>query len=168
MKKAITCILLLNTILFCSCQVTPENEVVVNKNDGELEAIIKAEPELSRQIINEDEWVELLELENLECDICAEIILPSSSTFPVYKVEKRIFDIDTISSFIDYFTEDAIGVRETSYTKEELEEQLIQVKKGRYVEYDTGGSWETYEGQEQAIADLEEQIKNATEEILSQ
>jgi len=85
----------------------------------------------------------------------------------VYEVSKRFFDAYTAAEIIKYFTANATGVRVTSPTKEELEQELILTKKGTYVEDDNGGRWEPYEGQQQDIKNIEEKIKNALPEVFN-
>ena len=170
---------LLVMIVFYGCQSTPNEDIVVNKGDGEMEAII-AGPTASPQIIiseernssdidgtitYSEEWEETYTLPYLVCEIDADVILPTVNEFPVLKVQQCDFDSETVRKIVDYFTADATGVRDTSVTKEELEAQLVQVKRGTYVWDDNGGRWESYEGQEEDIAALEEQIANAEEVV---
>jgi hypothetical protein len=167
-------------LIFFGCQKTPEEEVVVNKGDGELEEVIagSAAPQqaivtegnsngndVSKGITYSEAWIETYEIPHLICNIKADVTVPAANEFPVYKVRQRKFDTDSVIRIVDCFTAGATGVRETSDTKEELEEQLIQAKKGTYVWDDNGGRWEAYEGQEEAIAELEEQIANAGPEV---
>lgn len=173
MKKIKTFILVIAIILvFCGCQATPEEPVVINKGDNKLQETIQSTPaptsiDAVSQLISESQWVETYEITKLECDIDANIITPDSHVFPVYKVKKRNFDVEIISDIVRYFTVEATGVRVTSTTKEELEQQLILTKRGTYVEDDSGGRWESYEGQQQDIVNLEEQIMNAKSEVFN-
>lgn len=178
-KKNILFYLIIIVVIMCSCQQTPSDPMVINKGDGKLEDTILNETVDSAQNVlttendvNEvygiktisEKWEEDLTMPLLKCDINAEITIPATNTYPVYKVQQKNFDDKIISRVIDYFTSDAIGVRETSFTKEELEELLIQTKRGRYMWDDNGGRWESYEGQEEEISELEEQINNAKPE----
>lgn len=150
--------------ILCGCQATPEKSAVVNKGDNKLQETIQSTPAPTMQVIADTQWIETYNIPNLECDINAHIMLPDTNTFPVYKVAKRTFDLAEMVKIINYLTNGATGVRETSPTKEELEAQLVLTKKGRYVLDDSGGRWEPYNGQQEDIADLEEQIKNAQPE----
>ncbi len=165
-------ILITLTILLCGCQPTPEKPAVINKVDGKLQNIIQSTPvpdasDATRKITTETQWTELYCTENLKCEFNAQIILPDANSFPVYKVAKRSFDSADVNNLVKYFSKDATGVRLTSETKEELEEQLIMAKKGTYVEDDNGGRWEPYDGQQEEIANLERQIANAKREVFN-
>lgn len=166
-KYSFTCsILAIIIFAFCGCQATPEKSIVVNKNDNKLEETINATPAAAaQQITDVVRWEEDYTIPNLNCAIDAEIVVPDTTIFPVYKVKKRLFDAAFVDKLVRYFTKEATGVRVTSPTKEELTAELIAAKRGMYVEDDNGARWEPYDGQEQLIAELEEQIKNATEEI---
>lgn len=160
----IACLILILT--FFGCQATPDKPAVVNKNDGKLEEIINTAPNTeSEQITNIKKWEEQYSIHNLECKISADVILPDTVVFPVFEIKKFLFNAEFTDNILKYFTRGATGVRETSTTKEELTAQLIAAKRGVYVEDDKGARWEEYEGQQQRIAELEEQIKNASSEV---
>jgi len=177
--------LLVLILLFSACQASPSKEVVINKNNGKLEEAIASEAVATEQTIIENEsggkinktadklepgvlserWSQPYNIQGLDCVIDADIILPYKKEFPVYKIKQRKFDDQTIQRVINYFVKDATGMYETSPTKEELEIELIQTKRGRYKEIDGVVTWEPYEGQQEDIARLEEQIKNTQEEV---
>lgn len=157
---------LIAALLLSACQPSPEKEIVVNKGDGKLEGIIASSPAIAEQAIEAGKWVETYTIPQLECNINAEVVLPEQKIFPVYKVKNRSFDESDSSRIVKYFTAGATGVRKTSPTKEDLEQQLVQAKRGTYVSDENGGeSWEPYEGQQEEIKSLEEQIKNAKPEV---
>ena len=165
--RAIIVVSIFIMLIFSACQPTPENDIVVNKGDGKLEGIIASSPAITEQAIEVDKWVETYTIPQLECNINAEVVLPEQKIFPVYKVKNRSFDESDSGGIVKYFTAGATGVRETSPTKEDLEQQLVQAKRGTYVSDENGGeSWEPYEGQQEEIKSLEEQIKNAKPEVL--
>lgn len=160
----------------CGCQSTPEKPVVVNKGDNKLQEIIRSTPLPTGQgtninqgikALNGSQWTEKYSITNLDCDINAQISVPNTDAFPVYKVAKQKFDSATADKLIKYFTSTATGVRKTSDTKEELEEQLVIAKKGTYAEDDNGGRWEPYDGQKEDIEKFEDQIKNAQPEVFN-
>ncbi len=77
---------------------------------------------------NFPEWVETYSIPNLNVDINAQIVTPDADVFPVYKVQKRSFDNETLQRMLDYFAGDVVGVRVFSFTKDELKEQLSYFK----------------------------------------
>ncbi len=168
--------LLVFLLLISACQATPAKEVVINKNNGQLEEIILSEAVDSEQtvITNESDeesgvlserWSQTYNIQGLDCVIDADISLPDKKEFPVYKIKQRKFGDQTIQKVLEYFIKDATGMHEISPTKEELEQQLIQTKRGWFTEVDGVVTWEPYEGQQQDIEKLEEQIKNTGEEV---
>jgi len=180
-KRIIFSFIFIVLLIFCGCQKTPEDAAVVNKADGELERIIKGPSASQQTIVTEgngkensetndvitylEAWTETYEIPGLKCEINADVIMPAINEFPVYKVRQREFDTDSVEKIVNYFTADATGVRETSDTKEELEEKLVQAKRGAYMWDDNGGRWEPYEGQEEDIAELEKMIAKAEPEV---
>lgn len=174
--KKILLLLLVIIIFIIGCQATPKETIVVNKGDNKLKETIQSTPVPTDQDTNSNKWMKSLNgsqwtedynITNLDCDINVQITVPDTDAFPVYKVAKRKFDSATADKLIRYFTSTATGIRKTSDTKEELEEQLVLAKKGTYVEDDNGGRWEPYDGQKKDIANLEEQIKNAQPEVFN-
>ena len=168
-RMFLCCILNISFILFCvGCQPTPDIPIVVNKNDGKLEEIINTTPEATpqetKQTLNIEPWKETYTLPTVVCNIEPEIIVPENNVFPVLKIQQSDFTVDIANGLLSYFSKDAVGVRQTSDTKEELMEKLILAKRGCYVLDDNGGRFESYEGQEDDIKRLEDQIKNVSEE----
>lgn len=168
------CVLIM--LVLCGCQNTPEQDIVINKGGGQLEKAIAGPPAKHQTGIldgcssdgnNSKEWKEKLTLQYLTCEIDADVILPAINEFPVFKVRKRDFDTETVKKIVEYFVEGATGVRETSMTRGELEELLIQVKRGQYVWDDNGSRWESYQGQKEDIVELEEQVANAEPEVFN-
>ena len=165
-SKVVLLAILIAALMLSACQPSPEEEIVVNKGDGRLEGIIASAPAAGEQAIETGKWVETYTIPQLECNINAEVVLPEQTIFPVYKVEQRAFDETDSDGIVKYFTAGATGVRETSPTKEDLEQQLVQVKRGQYIADENGGEgWQPYEGQEEDIKRIEAEIENAKPEV---
>jgi len=165
-SKVVLLVLLIPMLMFSACQPNPEEEILINKGDGKLEEIIEFVLEITEQEIDAGKWVETYTIPKLECKINAEVVLPERRIFPVYKVRQRSFDESDSGRIVKYFTAGATGVRETSLTKEDLEQQLVQTKRGTYVSDEKGsGGWVPYEGQEEAIKRIEAKLKNAQPEV---
>ena len=161
------------TLLISACQPTPEEDIIVNKGDGALEAAIAATAVPSEQpLLPVDEvgervehWTDELHIRGLTCTIDADIVLPDKKIFPVYRVRQRTLDAAAAAQVLDYFLADATGACETTDTREEVLLDLMAVRRGEYVTYDgAGGAWQPYDGQEEDIARLEEQLQNTPEE----
>ena len=172
MRVKYVLVMVMISVLLCGCQPNPKEEAVINKADNKLQQTIQATPQTSDEnqwvkALSEDNWVEEYTLPMLDCQIDARIVLANQDVFPVYKIKRREFDNEFVSNLIQHIVLGATGVRDSSDTKEELEQLLIQVKRGAYVVNDNGGKWEPYEGQEQEISDLEEQIESVKPETFS-
>ena len=164
--------LLMALSLLSACQPTPEVEPVVNKGDGALEAAIAATAVPSEQpLLPVDEvgervehWTDELHIRGLTCTIDADIVLPDKKIFPVYRVRQRTLDAATAAQVLDYFLADATGACETTRTREQVLLDLMAARKGNYVSYDGVSVWEPYDGQEEDIARLEQELQNTPEE----
>ncbi len=125
--------LLIFTCFTTACQPIKaqpvDNAAVVEEETAsaaEPEATPLPEPEVdpNEGYGNFPDWVETYSIPNLNVDINAKIVTPETDVFPVYKVQKRSFDNETLRRMLNYFADDIVGVRESSQTKEELEELL--------------------------------------------
>ena len=158
--------------LFSACQPTPAGDIIVNKGDGALEAAIAATAVPSEQpLLPVDEvgervehWTDELRIRGLTCTIDADIVLPDKKIFPVYRVRQRTLDAATAAQVLDYFLADATGACETTRTREQVLLDLMAARKGNYVSYDGVSVWEPYDGQEEDIARLEQELQNTPEE----
>ncbi len=159
------------TLLLSACQPTPEEDIIVNKGDGALEAAIAATAVPSEQpLLPVDEvgervehWTDELHIRGLTCTIDADIVLPDKKIFPVYRVRQRTLDA-AAAQVLDYFLADATGACETTRTRDQVLLDLMLARKGSYAVYDGVGVWEPYDGQEEDIARLEQELQNTPEE----
>ena len=164
--------LLMALSLLSACQPTPAGDIIVNKGDGTLEAAIAATAVPSEQpLLPVDEvgeriehWTDELHIRGLTCTIDADIVLPDKKIFPVYRVRQRTLDAATAAQVLDYFLADATGACETTRTREQVLLDLMAARKGNYVSYDGVSVWEPYDGQEEDIARLEQELQNTPEE----
>ena len=134
-RKGISIILAMVTIFcFCSCQPTPKDPVVKNKNDGKLMAIIRDTNEetlddysFPKELI--DEYMS----EKLSVSIHADIMVPDVIKYPVIQVESANIDIKQAKRIIEiligdeqlYFSEaPSVDIK----TKSQIEEEIILTK----------------------------------------
>ncbi len=160
--------LVLSGLLIFTCFTTACQPIKAQSVDNaaavEEETASAAEPEPSPVIepeVNPNEgygnfpdWVETYTQPNLKVDINAQIVTPQTDVFPVYKVKQRRFDNETLKRMLNYFADDIVGVRESSQTKEELQELL-----GYMYEHDAKNKDE--------IKDLKAQIAAAKPEVFT-
>ena len=159
-------------LLLTACQPTPEEDIVVNRGDGALEAAIAATAVPSEQpLLPVDEvgqrvehWTDELTIRGLTCTIDADIVLPDNKIFPVYRVRQRPLDAKTVTETLATLLAGATGARETTRTREEVLLDLMLARRGSYAIYDGVGVWEPYDGQEEDIARLEEELQTIGEE----
>ena len=169
-KKAMSC--LLAAALLAACQPTPAEDIIVNRGDGALEEAIAATAVPSEQpLLPVDEvgerierWTDELHIRGLTCTIDADIVLPDKQIFPVYRVRQRTLDAKTVTETLAPLLAGATGACETTRTREDVLLDLMLARKGSYAVYNGVGVWEPYDGQEEDIARLEEELKNTPEE----
>ena len=99
MKKSMI-IMLLSLLVLCllGCQKTPEDPVVINKNDGKLEEIIMAttkpddiEVEQNNEVINNYtniEWTEDYQVKNITYKFNLKPEAKEDCLYPVYKMKQ--------------------------------------------------------------------------------
>ncbi|MCL2671727.1 MAG: DUF6034 family protein [Clostridiales bacterium] len=169
--------------LCAACQPTPDAPIVIGKNDGRIEELIHSENNDPNAIpiataledgerwleeIRTQHWMEDYAIEGLHCQINAQISLPNKDIYPVYTVRRSNFDWTSVEKLIRYFAGDAVGVRESLPTKEDLSDELLAVQRGRYAyDDDLGERWEPYPGQQEEITALQEAILRAAPETFA-
>ena len=160
MKRICAALLTGLFLLLTACQPTPEEDIVVNKGDGTLEAAIAATAVPSEQpLLPVDEvgqrvghWTDELTICGLTCTIDADIVLPDNKIFPVYRVRQRPLDAKTVTETLATLLAGATGARETTRTREEVLLDLMLARRGSYAIYDGVGVWEPYDGQEEDLS----------------
>ena len=169
-KKAMSC--LLAAALLAACQPTPAEEIIVNRGDGALEEAIAATAVPSEQpLLPVDEvgerverWTDELHIRGLTCTIDADIVLPDKQIFPVYRVRQRTLDEKAVTEALAPLLAGATGACETTRTRGDVLLDLMLARKGSYAVYNGVGVWEPYDGQEEDIARLEQELQNTPEE----
>ncbi len=115
-----------------ACQPTPEQSIVVGKNDDNLDSIIAGTPaptiDASSTQHNET-WQEQLSGTNVTVNIDAKIILPKVAQFPVVEVGSKLYTEDDAWEIIKVFFQDSAVYDEPIFTKEDLEAQILTLKK---------------------------------------
>ena len=145
----ITLLLLLYSF---ACQPTPEKDIVVNKNEGYLENVIAAPPAPTMKATELTHWTESYTLSFLTVNIDADIVLPDTPQYPIFRFKKSSFDIVRINRMVDSLAAGATGMRESFLAIEEWQELWLAAKRGEYVDDGITGKWVPYEGQVEDIA----------------
>ena len=167
MKRIRNLVFALIAFLFLvACQPTPSTEAVVNKADGEFLEAIAATAVPSQSYAACEKWVEEFHDGNLNCHFNADIIMPVSPSYPVFHVARRTVDSLVLEDFLDYFLDQPQRAYETTRTAEDIKEELEAVARGA-VDYRDGAIvYEPFEGQEDRIAALQEELRNVPENMI--
>lgn len=146
-KFSIKCIavLLAGVIGVCcfttACQPTPEKAVVVNKNDGKLEAAIhEADNQAAESETGQTEnglydklgapatWQEQQMSSDgiFDIQVDAPVTLPDVSGVPVATAQRRVFTQDEVNKAGEIlFGKDAVYTEQVYYTKERIEDSIV-------------------------------------------
>ena len=167
MKRICAALLTGLFLLLTACQPTPTEEPVVNRGDGALEIKLQATPvppEKAQTFTAPDCWQETLETGDSRVVFDAAVECPVTA-FPVFEVEEASFTAQTVNEALARLAPDAERVWPAGTTSEELNEELAAAIRGWW--YDDGlggGHYGPYEGQEEDIARLQQQLANAVDE----
>ena len=102
--KYLITVFLFIIIILAACQPTPQDVIIVNKNDDKLMEIIEGGQKTKPDSANESAkpepttWKEeLIISENLSVSVNAKVSIPDVASFPVYQVEPDRFDVDLVT-----------------------------------------------------------------------
>ena len=155
MKKTVSIqvgVMLILVLLFSSsCQPTPIEEAVVNKEDGIYE--VKLEQAQAESADNQEEvvppvitpsagdiidkhWKENVELKNFSFCIDIDVDAPNVGSFPVYSVTASEFkgDDQRAQSLLAYFLKDIVALRQGGPTQEDYYKEIQILLRGVYDE----------------------------------
>lgn len=121
--------LLLFTCFTTACQPTPESEIVVGKNNDNLDSIIAGTPAPTMNVQPTEVWQEQLNGTNVTINIDAAIAFPQVAQFPVVEAGPKLYTVDDAWKIIKVFFQDAAVYDEPIFTKEVLEAQILALKK---------------------------------------
>ena len=111
-----------------------------------------------------ERWTDELHIRGLTCTIDADIVLPDKQIFPVYRVRQRTLDEKAVTEALAPLLAGATGACETTRTRGDVLLDLMLARKGSYAVYNGVGVWEPYDGQEEDIARLEQELQSTPEE----
>ncbi len=168
MKKTFFCLILCLIFLFvCACQPTPTEEAVINRADGVLEKTIRTNPVSPYKYDAPMRWEESFFAREQEIRISADIELPESEQYPVTTIKRHLFTSNDAISFLQSFCPGDWSIRVNEYSLDELMTDLQNTSKGAVVDVDeeTGELiWETYEGQQERMEQLQKLIEETPSE----
>jgi hypothetical protein len=155
-------VLLLVSCFTTACQPTPQQPVVIKKNDDTLEKAIEASPEPVQKYEAPAHWDE----EYTENDgkftisVNADLELPDVDAYPIYKVEPRYFTKEQVQLLSDALFGDAeVQGVDQRWTKSQYEELIVDLEQA----HKSGETGRTDEEFEKEMANLKQMWQDAPE-----
>lgn len=148
--------LTLAIFVLAACQPTPEQEIVQNRLDGDLEAAILAGAAAPYRYEAPERWVETLEIRGRTVRIDAEVVVADAKRFPVLTIAKETFNAERGLEILTAVFGEAKDLRENEYSYDEALADLQQAQKGHYYVQDDESGWRPYKGQVEDIARLQQ------------
>lgn len=155
-------VLLLSAALLTACQPTPEKPVVAQR--AEIEEKIEATVAPVEKYNAPKTWTDMVDMKGspVEVTINAAVHVPDVDSFPIYKAEKASFTQNMIDSLMDEFVQGRnVFFIDYQETKAELEDQLIEAKRGQLID----GEYVMTEDSKRAVEDLQKRIDKAPETV---
>jgi hypothetical protein len=113
-----------------ACQPTPENLIVQNKGDDDLEQAISVTANPQEGISNTD-YISAARANkkgNITVNIEADISIPDVDKLPVVYIEKDDFTQEQVDKMINAFFKDAVLYKTNIHTKTSIENIIISIK----------------------------------------
>ena len=143
--------------------------MVVNKNEGVLEAAVAATPAPTTGYEAPDTWQDVIQRNGSKIilDIDASIIIPDVDAYPVMRIAPGKFSQEQVDRIVSVLFKDAdIYNSSKPLTKVELEQQLVEAKATlEQKKTDPQSNDDSEEGIQQTIDYLEQSILMAPEEV---
>lgn len=128
-KKIIIILLSILLFVFNGCQATPTEQVVINKNDGNLERQLQESSQFQPENYSE-RWAETITFDEYTIIIDALIHTPEATQVPVCSMVDYSFSQGEVDKLINYFVGDIpLQTMTDQLTKQECEEMIIILKR---------------------------------------
>jgi hypothetical protein len=164
-------IFLITVFVLASCQPSPEEPVVVNKNDGKLQETIQKsssespEEQSSAVITFSEKWTDQITTEKgAVIHIDATVNMPNVQKYPVVKVKTTGFTDQQIQQAVRVLSQgNPISQSSDTMTKEQIQQQIVELQKQINELQDSGSAdaQQQIEMLNQMIAQLEKNYENA-------
>ena len=164
---------------FAACQPTPEEEIVVNKNDGKFQQALEATQEETAQIeeaLQEQEaqipveYPERWQAEfekyggRLEFSIDADVIVSDAKNYPVVTLKPYYVPIEQANKIVEaVFGTLDVYCALYERTKEQMQDMIVQVK-ADIKKAENDGDEEMAEQYRETLASMTESLKDAPDE----
>ena len=171
--KKLFALLITIMILLAACQPTPEEEIVVNKNDGKFEQELQATPtetpvlqetqHVEAKIKYPENWQAYYEKYDgrLKMTIDAEVIVSDAEKYPIAEIKPYYIPIEQANKMIEaiYGTLDIYCVI-YERTKEDIQNMIVQVK-ADINKAENDGDEEAAEQYRETLNSMVESLKDA-------
>lgn len=159
MARAIAFMGLVTLLLTAAaCQPTPEEPVIVGKNDGALEEIMQQTPAATFEPYQAPaHWSETVEEDKLTIEIDTDIALRDASAYPVVKVEPVVFSQEQVNALVNYFAAGKKFYEPPVQTKADFEAQIVEAMRG----HDVDGEYVFDESDQEWVDQLKEKMAAA-------
>ena len=134
---------------FTACQPTPDKEIVISKNDGQLEEIIadttREEDEVESEVKGEEKWEDAFSTKDGEVDfiIDAVIFVPDSNKLPVAYISPKNISQEMADRVLDALIgENILYAESDELTKREIDIEI------RNIEYSVANEYPQYKESE--------------------
>lgn len=165
MKTSISwgCLICIICLILSGCQATPDEEIVINKDEGVLEEKINEEYEgenifdvpehIEEEIYTKDGLYTIL--------INADTKVPEQSAYSIYSIVPDDFSQEEIDDILNFFFQDSpLYAKEYIKTKDMIQERIVQIKAEMKTMEENS---DDMEAAQEAINQLEEQYDEAPE-----
>ncbi len=132
MSAFVLALLLFVACFTTACQPTPEEPVVVNKNEGVLESAVAATPAPAARY----EAPETLNMapftvgDKLTVSVDAAVDIPNTDTYPAYEFLPAVYTQQQIDALVNYFyAGQTLYNKGQEWTKSEFEQKIVELKK---------------------------------------
>ena len=130
---------------FTACQPTPDKEIVISKNDGQLEEIIAETTREEEEIKSEEKWEDAFSTKDGEVDfiIDAVIFVPDSNKLPVAYISPKNISQEMADRVLDALIgENILYAESDELTKREIDIEI------RNIEYSVANEYPQYKESE--------------------
>ena len=177
--KKIYALLIIIMILLSACQPTPEEEIVVNKNDGKFQQALDVTPEETAQIdadsqvqeteipvVYPERWQAEFEKYNgrLKFAIDADVVVSDAKSYPVVTLKPYYVPIEQANKIVEAVfgaLDVYCGIYER--TKEQIQDMIVQVK-ADIKKAENDGDEEMAEQYRETLVSMTESLKEAPDE----
>lgn len=168
MKNGKRLLALLCLSALCACQPTPEQEAVVNRADGALEAALAAPAQPEAEYDAPARWEEAFTLQNgVEVRIDADIELGEGARHPVYTIERGRLTGEQALALLNGLFPGDLELRVNRDSREELLYDMRRVRRGYFVDVDEESGeviYAPYEDETEQLAALQQRLSAAPEQ----